>query len=257
MHTPYKTLENTKKIQIKSIKYNLDKFYEYSMRLAIVIILGCSLKLIYTIEPKSIGKNSLLTGIPYLRDYNLSMPLILNISLFIWLIAMYTNPEISSQMNNDIAKYLYKNRGCYIITNLVLLLFFYILYFQLYIPLWYEHEFRLSGHVLATLFSGSMLCNLINFCEDYKIFNIKRNLMEGITKLCKFLLFHNLYVIIWTVWVFHEMREAVLSFIISLIYTLLINYVSLDRLVISIFYNKYEYVTQKHRERDIVFDNRK
>jgi hypothetical protein len=256
MHTPIKNNENFKTIKIKSIKYNLDKFYEYCLRMAIVIILGCALKLVYSLDHKSIGKNSILTGIPYLRDYNLSLPIILNISLFIWVIVLYTDPTVNSLMDHNIYRYLYKNSGCYVITNFVLLLLFYTIYFQLYIPLWYEHEFRLSGHVLATLFAGSMICNLINFCEAHVKLNIKRTTMEGVIKVCKFLLYHNLYVIIWTVWVYHEAREAVLSFIISLVYTLLINYASLDRLVISIFYDRNEYKPLRN-EKDIIFQNRR
>jgi hypothetical protein len=253
MHTPFKQTDNSKKIELNSLKYNLDKYYEYSLRVGIVIILGCILKLIYTIEPKTLGKNSFITGIPYLRDYNLSSPLILNIILFIWSLILYTNPIIHNLMNNNISKYLYKNRASYIITNLSLLLFFYLLYFQLYIPLWYENEFRLSGHVLATLFSGSMLCNLINFCENYETSNIKKQFMRWVINICKFLLYHNLYVIVWTVWVYHETREAVLSYVISLIYTLTINYLSLDRVVLSIFYDKNEFMNNRVKQRDIVF----
>lgn len=252
MHTPMKKSDDPKTIKLKSIKYNLDRFYEYCLRMAIVIILGSILKLVYSIDPKSIGKNSFLTGIPILRDYNLSFPIILNISLFIWMIVLYTDPVIHSQMDHNIYRYLYKNRGGYIITNFVLMILFYIIYFQLYIPLWYEHEFRLSGHVLATLFAGSMLCNLINFCEAYVRVNIKKKSMDGIIKFCKFLLYHNLYVIVWTVWVYHEAREAVFSFIISLFYTLIINYASLDRLVISLFYDRNEYKPKRY-DRDIVF----
>jgi hypothetical protein len=247
-----KKSDDPKTIKLKSIKYNLDRFYEYCLRMAIVIILGSILKLVYSIDAKSIGKNSFLTGIIILRDYNLSFPIILNISLFIWMIVLYTDPVIHSQMDHNIYRYLYKNRGGYIITNFVLMILFYIIYFQLYIPLWYEHEFRLSGHVLATLFAGSMLCNLINFCEDYVRVNIKKKSMEGIIKFCKFLLYHNLYVIVWTVWVYHEAREAVFSFIISLFYTLIINYASLDRLVISLFYDRNEYKPKRY-DRDIVF----
>jgi len=254
MYTPLKKSEKT--IELKSVKYNLDRFYEYCLRMAIVIILGSILKLVYSIDPKSIGKNSFLTGIPILRDYNLSFPIILNISLFIWMIILYTDPIIHSRMDNNINRYLYKNRGAYIITNFVLMILFYIVYFQLYIPLWYEHEFRLSGHVLATLFAGSMLCNLINFCEAYVRVNIKKKPMEVVIKFCKFFLYHNLYVIVWTVWVYHEAREAVFSFIISFFYTLIINYASLDRLVISLFYDGNEYKPLRY-DRDVVFQNRR
>jgi len=255
MFTPLKTIERTKLIEIKSIKHNLNRFYGYSLHLGIVLVLGCILKLIYTIDPNYFGKSSFITGIPYLRDYILAFPLILNVSLFIWLLSLFTNVEIHKKMNGSIAKYLYKNRCCYIITNLILLLFFYIIYFQLYIPLWYEHQFRLSGHVLAILVSGSMLSNLIDFCEAYKVFNIKSNLMKGVIIVCKFFAYHNLYVAIWTVWIYHEAREAVMSYILSLVYTLLINYVSLDRLVISIFYDKKQY--SRGKEKDFVFNYRR
>jgi hypothetical protein len=255
MFTPLKKIEHTKAIKIKSIKHNLNRFYGYSLHLGIVIVLGCILKLIYTFDPNYFGKSSFVTGIPYLRDYILALPLILNISLFIWLLSLFTNNEINKEMNRSITKYLYKNRACFIVTNLVLLLFFYIIYFQLYIPLWYEHQFKLSGHVLAILFSGSMLCNLIDFCEAYKLFNIKTKLMSGLVNVCKFLAYHNLYVAVWSVWVYHEAREAIISYILSLVYTLLLNYVSLDRLVISIFYDKKQYCAAK--EKDIVYSYRR
>jgi hypothetical protein len=251
MYTPLKKESEPREIRVSSVKYNLTRFYEYVMRMAISIIVGSVLKVFYTLSREDMGKNFILTGLPILRQYFFLFPILLNFVLSGWLIVLFKHDEVYSNYNGNFIKYMYKTRIGYLITNLCLLFMFYMIYYQLYLPLWYEHEFELSGHVLAAILSGAIISNIHNTCENFKKMNIKTKSMEWVIVVCKFLKYHNIYVILWTTWIYHQTREVVLSYLISLVYALAINYLAIDRIVLSLFLNR---ASNVKKQKNIIFD---
>lgn len=124
--------------------------------------------------------------------------------------------------------------GGFVFSNIFYILIFYLLYYKLYKPLFYHAEFKISGHVLSTLFSGSMIINVRYLSQQLYSRDISRKMMKIISNISTFLLFHNLYTAIWTVWVFHSLTEAFVSYLIGVFYIMVIYVIDLDRLIISI-----------------------
>jgi hypothetical protein len=236
MQTPLKL--NIRKLKIHSLKFSSNKFFIYSVYTALSILLGSILQIILPISRSTLGKASLITGLPFLRSSFFFFPIILSVGAFTWTCIIFKDSKISELVDGSVFKYLNKIRMAYVITNSSLLAYFYFIYYYLYLPLWDSHEFKLSGHILACLFSIGILTNLINLCEMFKHENIKKELMMYAINACKFFIFHNIYCILWTSWVFHRIRETVISYIIGILFVLIINLLGLDKLVIFLLDNK-------------------
>jgi hypothetical protein len=233
MQTPLKPARRT--TRIRSIKFSLNNLFNYTIYLACSIILGCLLQLIFLMDMNKIGKDSILTGLPVIRKYFFICPMLINIVLLIWIILLFTQQEISESMNGNIWRFFNKTRLAYFITNSAHLSIFYFLYNYLYIPLWINNEFKLSGHVLASFFSGAILSNLQTLCETFINENIKKEFMNYTLITIKFLKYHNIYSIFWTAWMFHKIRETIISFFISFIVVCLVGTLGLDRLIVKLF----------------------
>ena len=231
MITPNKQT-NDRSIQIKSIPYSLKRFTSYCYYTGISILLGSLFKIFFHLDENTVGKDSWLTGIPFIRTNYFLFPITINVLLLIELGILFSNPEVSSSFNKNFWRFAKKTRLGFIFTNLTLLGVFYIIYIFLYIPIWDLHKFKLSGHILACLFSGCCLTNIENLCNHFVQFNIKKDVMNIALWVTKFLICHNIYSIFWTVWVFHEIREAVISFGLAIVYILIINCLNLDKIMI-------------------------
>jgi hypothetical protein len=132
------------------------------------------------------------------------------------------------------SKYWRKMNAAFVFSNILYIIVFYLLYYKLYKPLFYHSEFKISGHVLSTLFSGSMIINVRYLSQQLFNRNICQPMMKVVANLSTFLLFHNLYTAIWTVWVFHSLTEVFISYLIGVFYILVIYVIDLDRLILSI-----------------------
>ena len=51
----------------------------------------------------------------------------------------------------------------------------------------------------------------------------------------KFLLWHNVYSLFWSAYLFHTIFEIVVAFIISIIFILFVHFINFDNLVIKLF----------------------
>lgn len=252
MQTPLKPTR--KAIEIRSVKINYSTFFNYTALMGCAIVLGSVLQILFAFEMTLIGKNSILTGIPLLRNTFFAFPIIMNILLLVWLITIFRDPEISTSMNENIWRLFHKVRLGFLLTNFTLTIIFYFIYYYLYVPLWLSHEFRLSGHVLACAFSGASLLNLISVFEMFKAEGIKKKMMDYLIKASKFLLYHNLYTIIWTAWVFHKVRETIFSFFFAFFIVLMIISLNIDRLVVFLM-NKEAPKRFKGKERNKIIEN--
>ena len=128
----------------KYIYVNPSIYLMYCLLNGFSILLGCFFKLIY---PISIGKKSLLTGIPLIHNNFFVGPILLNLTYFIWCIYIfYKNPSIKAKYKNSVLNYLKNIRGAFIFTDIFLLIIFYALYYYATIPINKNYGFKLSGH---------------------------------------------------------------------------------------------------------------
>ena len=256
MQTPMKL--NIRNFKIRSVKLSFHNFFIYSLYTALSIFIGSILQIITPISRETLGKASVITGLPFLRDNFFFFPILLSLAAFIWTYITFRDPKISELVNGSIFKYLNKIRMAYLITNLTIYVYFEFVYAYLYVPLWESHEFKLSGHFLASLFTIGMLTNLINVCEMYKRENIKEEFMMYFINACKFFILHNIYCILWTSWVYHKVRETVISFVIGIFLVVVINLLGLDRIVATIFAENNIDVNLKfkRKEKNIIYEKK-
>lgn len=235
MQTPIKYYGRN--LQIRKIKTNLENFYNYTLLTGLAVLLGSFCQLIFPIHKLTIGKFSILTGLPFLRNNFFFFPVSLSILALIWCLVIFYNKDINidERMNNCLIKYLRKINFAHLVSNLLSFGIFYFIYYTLYLPLMDHRGFKLSGHVLACLFSCYILTNLKNLCDMFRNENIKRKLMTSTTNICSFLLYHNIYTIFWTCWVFHSVKESVFSYIFAFIVVIIINFIQLDRTILILF----------------------
>ena len=72
------------------------------------------LKLLFPISRETIGKKSIITGIPIIRNYYFVFPFLLNLIYFIWCIyKYYTDSSIRNGFENSLFKFLKEIRGAF------------------------------------------------------------------------------------------------------------------------------------------------
>jgi hypothetical protein len=226
MNTPSRI---THRCDIPKIRKDITIYRNLFIQLAIIILIGFVFKIIFPISKKVIGKATILTGIPLLRTYFFIPPAILTTIL---LIQIFNVKGSYKEISN--CKYWRKMNVGFVFSNIFYIIIFYLLYYKLYKPLFYHSEFKISGHVLSTLFSGSMIINVRYLSQQLFSRNISTHLMKIVSNISTILLFHNLYTAIWTVWVFHSLTEAFVSYLIGVFYILVIYVIDLDRLILTI-----------------------
>ena len=220
------------KNEISSYKYILFLFLN-----AVAIIFGIILQFLIPKDQNWLGKKSLITGIPLLRTWYLSIPFIFSIVIFIYYISFfYLNKDCNDHYNN-IFTYLKRLGGFRLFTNLAIFALFYIIYYKLVHPINKAYKFKLSGHVTATLTSGTMLFNIWSVSENMYKFHIgKRSVNLAFYYICGFILIHNTYSIIFTAWIYHHIRESVMAFIITSFYLYIVNFMKVDNIVLLAIY---------------------
>ena len=204
----------------------------YCLLNGISLSLGCLFKLIHPLGRDSIGKKSILTGIPIIRNYYFVFPMLLNFIYFIWFISKYfTNPSIRVTYEN-IFKYLKIYRGAFFFTNIFLLIIFYVLYYFIVLSIYNNYGFKLSGHVIASVLSGGMIVNLHNIYESFinMNYNIDPNFNKYISYANIFLYYHSIYTIFWSAWIFHQVPELIFAYLISVIFLVFAHVINVDEL---------------------------
>ena len=159
----------------KWIYINPSIYLMYCLLNGFSILLGSFMKLIYPKSRDEIGKKSIITGIPLIRNNYFVGPIILNLSYFIWCIYIfYNNTSIRAKYQNSVLYYLKNIRGAYFFTNIFLMIIFYVLYLYITIPIYKSYGFKLSGHVIASILSGGMIVNLHNTYEPFGALNLRK-----------------------------------------------------------------------------------
>lgn len=218
----------------KFIYVNPSIYLMYCLLNGFSILLGCFMKLIYPISRDTIGKKSILTGIPLIRNNYFIGPIILNLVYFIWCIYnFYSSKIIKMSYQNSLMKYLKEIRGVFFFTNILLLMIFYALYYYVVIPTFHSFQFKLSGHVIASILSGGMIVNLHNIYEPFM--KNAKNFNNYIFYANMFLYYHSIYTIFWSSWIFHTIQELVYAYIISISSLVMIHSVNIDELMLNLF----------------------
>ena len=224
----------------KWIYINPSIYLMYCLLNGFSILLGCFFKLVYPISRESIGKKSILTGIPLIRNNYFVGPLLLNLTYFFWCIYIYyKNPAIKAKYRNSLLNYLKNIRCAFFFTNGFLLIIFYALYLYTAIPIFKSYGFKLSGHTLASILSGGMIVNLHNTYEPFSKLNLDKDFNKYITMINIFLYYHSIYTIFWSSWIFHTIQELVFAYIIAIFALVTIHCVNIDELILNFldFYN--------------------
>ena len=178
----------------KWIYINPSIYLMYCLLNGFSILLGCFFKLVYPISRESIGKKSILTGIPIIRNNYFVGPFLLNLTYFIWSIYIfYKNPYIKAKYRNSVLNYLKHIRGAFFFTNIFLLMIFYALYYYITIPIFKSYGFKLSGHTIASILSGGMIVNLHNTYEPFSKLNLDNKFNNYISMINMFLYYHSIY----------------------------------------------------------------
>lgn len=231
-------INNNKGNQVKQkewIYVDPSIYFIYFLLNGVSFILGSILKLIKPISRNTIGKNSILTGIPLLRKYFFLFPISMSVIYFIWCVwKYYTNSSMRAQHERNIFKYLKNIRGAFLFTNLIILVSFYLLYNGIYHSIYKYYGFRLSGHILASILSGGMMANLHHTYQPFIELKIdpKFNLYFSYVNI--FLYYHSIYTIFWTAWIFHRITELVISFIISMGTLIVIHVANVDCFLLNL-----------------------
>ena len=220
----------------KWIYINPSIYLMYCLLNGFSILLGCFFKLVYPISRESIGKKSILTGIPIIRNNYFVGPFLLNVTYFIWSIYIfYKNPYIKAKYRNSVLNYLKHIRGAFFFTNIFLLMIFYALYYYITIPTFKSYGFKLSGHTIASILSGGMIVNLHNTYEPFSKLNLDNKFNNYISMINMFLYYHSIYTIFWSSWIFHTIQELVYAYIISISSLVMIHSVNIDELMLNLF----------------------
>jgi hypothetical protein len=220
----------------KWIYINPSIYLMYCLLNGFSILLGCFFKLVYPISRESIGKKSILTGIPIIRNNYFVGPFLLNLTYFIWSIYIfYKNPYIKAKYRNSVLNYLKHIRGAFFFTNIFLLMIFYALYYYITIPIFKSYGFKLSGHTIASILSGGMIVNLHNTYEPFSKLNLDNKFNNYISMINMFLYYHSIYTIFWSSWIFHTIQELVYAYIISISSLVMIHSVNIDELMLNLF----------------------
>ena len=203
-----------------------------------IIIFSLFLKNIFPIQITSIGKNSFLTGIPILRYYYFFSPTVLHLCVITMLsVVYYKNKNINEKFL--VTEYI-QNLFLFNIPSFICkILCFYFLYKIVFVEINTYYKIKVSGHVLATIISSALLINSWNLLDNFTK-KIKEKINFSIFEFfIIFILFHNLYCLIWTAWVFHTFTECLTSWFLSWICVLTIECLKVDQIFLNLILAEY------------------
>lgn len=244
MHTPFRQRANLEKLS--SIKNPLTNNKKNFFAAAIVILIASLMKIFIKIDRVAfVNYYTYLTGLPFLRNNTLVLPVIINIIAVIEIFLAFSKKKNElKDLRFDI--FISKMKLAYSGTNIGLIIVFFMLYNQLYTPYFEYSAFRLSGHTLAILVKNTILINVMAVCMKFIELNMQRKHMVIINFCCRFLVFHGLYTLFWTALVYHTFTEMALSFVFAFFYIALVNALSLDNLVMTIINPRLHILKEKN-----------
>lgn len=193
--------------------------------------MGAFLKYVFPLTRKSVEYIPFVTGIPIIRSYFFLVPYIMTIFTVYKLFHNYKAVPVyrESYSRWKFIKKFYMGR---IATHTFLMAYFYIMYWYLYLPLWNNREYRLSGHTLAVVFSGLILVNLFEISQKLTSIRLDSKFAYTLRTMSIAMLYHNAYCLMWTVWIYHRVSECIISFVLAGVAAVVIEFAGLDRYMI-------------------------
>jgi hypothetical protein len=82
------------------------------------------------------------------------------------------------------------------------------------------------------MFSGAIINNIESISNEFYSAKINMVLMNYISYFCYFLLYHNIYLILWSSWVFNSLTELFTSHLISIFYIIFVYFCSINDLIL-------------------------
>ena len=209
-------------------------YYYYWFFIGISAIFGQISKIIFKSNWKKFGKKSLITGIPFLRTQFFVFPVILNLIFFIWLIFIFkTNINLNNKYFT-LKNFLIKIRFGFLFSNILIFCLFFLIYNFVITPAFKKYHFRVSGHITCAIFSGALLNHLDLLCNNLYEFN--RNINNYLILVIKFLLWHNVYSLFWSAYLFHTIIEILIGYVISICFILFVHFINFDNLVYQLLF---------------------
>ena len=221
--------------KVEWIYVNPSIYIAYCLLNGISLSAGCFLKLLFPISRYSIGKKSILTGIPIIRNNYFVLPVILNVIYFIWCIyKYYKNTSIKVKYKNSLLEYLKHIRCAFFFTNVLLLIIFYVLYYLIVLKIYKVYGFKISGHTIASILSGGMIVNLHNTYEPFNALKMDPTFNKYIYYVNAFLYYHSIYTVFWSSWIFHQVQELIAGFAISVFSLVVAHVINIDELILNL-----------------------
>lgn len=229
--------ENTVlKILLKKTGFSAGNFIDILKALFYVSIFGLILKMLMPMDLKTFGKKSFITGIPFLRNTFFMSPFFLQIALVVLTVGPFYNNKINEKYS--FIKYIHKMNFFYIPSFILKITIFYFIYNNLILAMNNHYYFKISGHFLAAVITSSMLINIRNVSDCFVNQEIKKKNFTILSRLCMIFIYHNLYTLIYTAWIYHSFSECVISLAIGAFYTLFIEAINFDQLVLIFLFPK-------------------
>ena len=214
---------------------NPSMYYFYWVMIGISAFFGEISKMIYKLNWKKFGKKSLITGIPFLRTQFFVFPVFLNLIFFFWLIFIFKSNPILTNKYYSLKNFLSKIRFGFLFSNILIFCLFFLVYNFVFTPSFKKYHIRISGHITCAIFSGALLNHLDLLCNNLMTIEINNYNLYYLIFVIKFLLWHNVYSLFWSAYLFHTIFEIVVAFIISIIFILFVHFINFDNLVIKLF----------------------
>ena len=235
-------------ININYIELEPKIYFLYWILIGFTIIIGFFLKIIFFIDSKNVS--NFILGISFLRNHNFIFPLILNFVFLLWLNYIFRSIKLLNyEHKRSFLLFLKQIRFCYLFTNLTLYILYHLILEQIHYSLISKTGFRLSTNILKVMFSGAIINNIKSISNEFYSAKINIVLMNYISYFCYFLLFHNIYLILWSSWVFNSLTELFTSYLISIFYIIFVHFCLIDDLILKLI----DFSNNPQKKRNMIY----
>ena len=215
---------------------NPSMYYFYWVMIGISAFFGEISKMIYKLNWKKFGKKSLITGIPFLRTQFFVFPVFLNLIFFFWLIFIFKSNPILTNKYFTLKNFLSKIRFGFLFSNILIFCLFFLVYNFVFTPSFKKYHIRISGHITCAIFSGALLNHLDLLCNNLMTIEINNYNLYYLIFVIKFLLWHNVYSLFWSAYLFHTIFEILVGYVISICFILFVHFINFDNLVYQLLF---------------------
>ena len=214
---------------IECIETNNTNLLKFTIAIMLTWIPGLFLKLLFPLSNDYFGRDSYVTGIPFLRKHQLLEIMSLNILiiLYIWI-------------KHRSFKILMKMKIGFFFKNLIPFTLYYFLLKNMRTSL-SQYDFRISGHYMISLLSMFVIANNKTTFDWINELDINDYFTTFLSFINYFILLHYCYTLVFTFWIYHSILEVTIACIICVTLNFFINTIEIDDFIIWIiksgFYN--------------------